>query len=120
MTPSKLSGLKPFSSFLLTVALLAFKLPSSGQQGKGASSDDWFIKSAKDRKEQLQQGIKGGEKRDIIPSVPGMPASYAFQPQQWAPAQATAPPQRYTYQPATASPQGHIYPASPQPYYPKV
>jgi len=73
MTPSKLSGLKPFSSFLLTVALLAFKLPSSGQQGKGASSDDWFIKSAKDRKEQLQQGIKGGEKRDIIPSVPGMP-----------------------------------------------
>ena len=54
------------------------------------------------------------------PSVPGMPASYAFQPQQWAPAQATAPPQRYTYQPATASPQGHIYPASPQPYYPKV
>ena len=71
MTPSKLSGLKPFSSFLLTVALLAFKLPSSGQQGKGASSDDWFIKSAKDRKEQLQQGIKGGEKRDIIPSVPG-------------------------------------------------
>ena len=73
MTPSKLSGLKPFSSFLLTVALLAFKLPSFGQQGKGASSDDWFIKSAKDRKEQLQQGIKGGEKRDIIPSVPGMP-----------------------------------------------
>ena len=78
MTPSKLSGLKPFSAFLLTtamltVALLAFKPAALGQQGKGASSDDWFIKSAKDRKEQLQQGIKGGEKRDIIPSVPGSP-----------------------------------------------
>ena len=41
--------------------------------GKGASSNDWFIKSAKDRNEKLQTGIKGGEKRDIIPSLPGMP-----------------------------------------------
>ena len=53
------------SSFLiLMTAMLA-----SGQ----GSADDWFVKAAKDRKEQLQQGMKGGEKRDIIPSVPGMP-----------------------------------------------
>ncbi|MDE0864742.1 MAG: DUF4159 domain-containing protein, partial [Rubripirellula sp.] len=78
MTHPGRSRLKSFSSFLLTaailtVALLAFQPVGSGQEGKGASSDAWFVKSAKDRNEKLQTGIKGGEKRDIIPSLPGMP-----------------------------------------------
>ncbi len=68
------SYLKSFSSFLLTAALLAvamvaFEPKAFGQEGKGASSDDWFIKSAEDRKETPQTSISGGEKRDIIPSV---------------------------------------------------
>ena len=58
---------------ILTIVLLAFEPVALGQAGKGVSSDDWFIKSAKDRNEKLQTGIKGGEKRDIIPSLPGMP-----------------------------------------------
>lgn len=49
----------------LSLAPVAF-----GQEG---SADDWFVKSAKDRKEKPQTGISGGEKRDIIPSLPGMP-----------------------------------------------
>jgi hypothetical protein len=53
---------------IVTVAPIAF-----GQGGKGASGDDWFVKSAKDRKEKTQMAIAGGEKRDIIPSLPGMP-----------------------------------------------
>ncbi|MEK6230909.1 MAG: von Willebrand factor type A domain-containing protein, partial [Luteolibacter sp.] len=44
-----------------------------GREGKGASADDWFVKSAKDRKDNLQAAIGGGETRDIIPSLPGMP-----------------------------------------------
>ena len=39
---------------ILTIALLAFEPVALGQAGKGASSDDWFIKSAKDRNEKLQ------------------------------------------------------------------
>ena len=78
MTHPSRSYPKLFSYFLLTatfltVALVAFEPVAFGQAGKGASSDDWFIKSAKDRNEKLQTGIKGGEKRDIIPSLPGMP-----------------------------------------------
>ena len=57
-----------------TVTVAVTVAPSaSGQGGKGASGDDWFVKSAKDRKERTQMTIAGGEKRDIIPSVPGMP-----------------------------------------------
>ena len=75
--PSR-SDLNSFSSFLLaaaivTLALLPFEPEAFGQAGKGASSEDWFIKSDKDRNEKLQTGISGGEKRDIIPSLPGMP-----------------------------------------------
>ena len=44
-----------------------------GKEGKSASADDWFVKSAKDRKDKLQAAIGGGETRDIIPSLPGMP-----------------------------------------------
>ena len=79
MTHPSRSYLKSFSSFLLTaailtVAMVAFESKAFAQKaGEGASSDDWFIKSAKDRNEKLQTGIKGGEKRDIIPSLPGMP-----------------------------------------------
>ena len=66
------------SSFLLiavslTIALLDSGPAAIGQDGKGASSDDWFVKSDKNRNEKLQTGIKGGEKRDIIPSLPVMP-----------------------------------------------
>lgn len=55
-------------------AALVYAVPAAlGQEGRGASADDWFVKAAEEKKETLQQGIKGGEKRDIIPSVPGMP-----------------------------------------------
>ena len=78
MTSTSRSYLKSFSSFLLiaailSVSLFAFESVAFGQAGKGASSDAWFIKSAKDRNEKLQTAISGGEKRDIIPSLPGMP-----------------------------------------------
>ena len=75
-TPLKFSRPKSICSLLLpaivTVALSVAPI-ASGQEGKGASADDWFVKSAKDRKEKTQMAIAGGEKRDIIPSVPGMP-----------------------------------------------
>ncbi|MFC1601033.1 DUF4159 domain-containing protein [Candidatus Sumerlaeota bacterium] len=61
------------SAAILAVALAVSTSAAFGQAGRGASSDDWFVKAAEERKETLQQGIKGGEKRDIIPSVPGMP-----------------------------------------------
>ena len=75
--PSR-SYLNSFSSFLLaasivTITMLPFEPEAFGQAGKGASSEDWFIKSDRDRNEKLQKGISGGEKRDIIPSLPGMP-----------------------------------------------
>ena len=53
------------------------RIPSAravgGKEGQGASADDWFVKSHKDKNEKLQKGIGGGESRDIIPSVPGTP-----------------------------------------------
>jgi hypothetical protein len=73
-----ISRLKSFSSIIgplvvLAFALTAFESEALGQAGRGKSAKDWFIKDAKPRKEMLQQGMKGGESRDIIPSVPGMP-----------------------------------------------
>ena len=63
---------------LLSVAVLAsgfltFVPDVFGQAGRGASSKDWFVKAEKDNKDTAQMGIGGGEKRDIIPSVPGSP-----------------------------------------------
>lgn len=43
------------------------------QAGRGKSADDWLIRSEKPKQEKLPQGIGGGEKRDVIPSVPGSP-----------------------------------------------
>jgi hypothetical protein len=78
MIRTRFSCLKSFSSLvgplsILIVALVVFEPVAFGQAGRGASSNAWFIKDAKPRKESLQRGIKGGEQRDIIPSVPGMP-----------------------------------------------
>ena len=78
MIRTRFSCLKSFSSLVgplsvLIVALVAIEPVAFGQAGRGASSNDWFLKNAKPKKETLQQGIKGGEQRDIIPSVPGMP-----------------------------------------------
>ena len=42
-----------------------------GKEGKSASADD--LKLAKAGKDKLQAAIGGGETRDIIPSLPGMP-----------------------------------------------
>ena len=65
MTPLKFSRPKSICSLLLpaivTVALSVAPI-ASGQEGKGASADDWFVKSAKDRKEKTQMAIAGGEK----------------------------------------------------------
>ena len=63
MTHPSRSCLKSFSSFLLTAAILTVTLVAleskafAQKAGKGASSNDWFIKSAKDRNEKLQTGI---------------------------------------------------------------
>lgn len=76
MTPSRFSRSKSICSFFLPAIVpvaLSLAPVAFGQDGKGASADDWFVKSAKERKEKTQTGIAGGEKRDIIPSVPGMP-----------------------------------------------
>ncbi|MDE0840487.1 MAG: DUF4159 domain-containing protein, partial [Kiritimatiellae bacterium] len=58
---------------VLTAVFLNTVAASFGQAGRGASSDDWFIKAEKDNKDTLQMGVSAGEKRDIIPSVPGSP-----------------------------------------------
>jgi len=58
---------------ILGAALMSAVPAALGQEGRGTSADDWFVKAAEEKKETLQQGIKGGERRDIIPSVPGMP-----------------------------------------------
>ena len=83
MTHPKFSRSKAIGSLLLlgavTVALSVAPV-AFGQEGKGGSANDWFMKSAKDRKEKTQTGISGGEKRDIIPSMPGMPIPQTDQP----------------------------------------
>jgi hypothetical protein len=61
------------SAALLVAVFLTAAPVAFGQAGRGASADDWFIKAEKDQKDTLQMGIGGGEKRDIIPSVPGSP-----------------------------------------------
>ena len=58
---------------VLAVVLLIAISAAFGQAGRGASSDDWFVKAEKDNKDMPQMGMSGGEKRDIIPSVPGSP-----------------------------------------------
>ena len=72
MTSLKFSFPKSICALLLPV-IVSLTPVAFGQEGKGASANDWFVKSAKDRKEKPQTGISGGEKRDIIPSLPGMP-----------------------------------------------
>ena len=69
MTPLEFSRPKSICSLLLLV-IVSLAPVTFGQEG---SADDWFVKSAKDRKEKPETGISGGEKRDIIPSLPGMP-----------------------------------------------
>ena len=64
MTPFSRSCLQSVSSFLLTAAILTvaqlpFEPVAFGQEGKGASSDAWFIKSAKDRNEKTSDGNQG-------------------------------------------------------------
>ena len=66
MIRTSFSCLKSFSSLvgplsILIVALVAFEPVAFGQAGRGASSDAWFIKDAKPKRESLQRGIKGGE-----------------------------------------------------------
>ena len=60
MPPLKFSRPKSICSLLLpaivTVAL-SVAPGASGQGGKGASADDWFVKSAEDRKEKTQMAI---------------------------------------------------------------
>ncbi len=72
MTSPKFSRPKSICSLLLP-AIVSLAPIAFGQEGKGVSANDWFVKSADDRKEKTQVGISGGEKRDIIPSLPGMP-----------------------------------------------
>ena len=76
MTHPKFTRSKSIGSLLLpAIVTVALSLAPAafGQGGKGASADDWFVKSHKDKNEKLQTGIGGGESRDIIPSVPGTP-----------------------------------------------
>mgnify|MGYP006420687355 FL=1 len=78
MERQNISNVKLPSFVILSVAVLASLFLTSvpdvfGQAGRGASSDDWFVKAEKDNKDTAQMGIGGGEKRDIIPSVPGSP-----------------------------------------------
>ncbi len=78
MNMMSISRVRAHFSRILPVAVLASvflttMLAALGQAGRGGSSDDWFVKADKDEKDTSQMSIGGGEKRDVIPSVPGSP-----------------------------------------------
>ena len=64
--------LKRFVTVVLYAALAAVLFPAGADAGRG-KPDDWFVRSDKPRHEKMTQGFLGGEKRDILPPVPGMP-----------------------------------------------
>ena len=74
MNMLSISRAKAHFSRILSVAVLASGFLTSvpdvfGQAGRG-TADDWFVKAEKGL---LQMSVKGGERRDIIPSHPGDP-----------------------------------------------
>ena len=78
MTRTRISCLKSFSFLvgplaIFLIAMVAFGPAVFGQAGRGKSANDWFVQDAEARKETPQTQLGGGEARDIIPSVPGMP-----------------------------------------------
>jgi len=81
MACPRTSNQKPFSFLILCAVLLTTVFAGHAEAkdygrttgaGRG-KPDDWFVRSDKPRHEKMTQGILGGEKRDILPPVPGMP-----------------------------------------------